>query len=410
MSGRLPSPVQQGGAADRDPPGPVALPVAIVGAGPVGAVAALALAARGVEAQLFDARAPAAGKPDRRAIALSWGTRLALDRLGVWTRIGRADPINRVSVSERGAFGSLEFSREDLGTPALGYVVDYADLTLACSRALEAAQIRTTWRTRVAAIEPGSEVLTLALAPEGEASSRLEARCVVLADGAEGIDGGPAPERSTRVYRQVALVGDVASERFAPGRAYERFAGSGPLALLPRAGHHACVWVLEPEVAQRLLDAGPDALARALAAAAGPAFGAMRWLTPPVQVPLALRRAGRSCDPRIVPIGNAAQVLHPVAGQGFNLGVRDALGFAAAWPVHGSGRLPEADLLRALAGFARTRRADRAFTVAATDLIARLTAIDNPVAAAFRGLGLSAIDIVPRLRRRALEAMVFGAA
>ena len=108
MSGRLPSPVQQGGAADRDPPGPVALPVAIVGAGPVGAVAALALAARGVEAQLFDARAPAAGKPDRRAIALSWGTRLALDRLGVWTRIGRADPINRVSVSR--ATGNVRVS------------------------------------------------------------------------------------------------------------------------------------------------------------------------------------------------------------------------------------------------------------------------------------------------------------
>ncbi len=389
---------------------PSPLPVAIVGAGPVGAVAALALAARGVPARLFDAREPAAGKPDRRAIALSWGTRLALERLGIWTRLARADPITRVSVSERGAFGSIEFTTDDLGTPALGFVVDYGDLALACSRALEAAGIPTDWRTTVAAIEPGSAALTLALAPDGDLARRLQARCVVLADGAEGIDGGPAPGRSARAYRQVALVGDVASERFTPGRAHERFAGSGPLALLPRAGHHACVWVVEPDVAQRLLDAGPEALARALEAAAGPAFGKMRWLTSPVQVPLALRRAGRSADPRVVPIGNAAQVLHPVAGQGFNLGVRDALGFASAWPHCPGGCVPEDALLQALAGFARARRADRAFTATATDLIARVTAIDNPFVAAVRGLGLSAIDMVPQLRRRALEAMVFGAA
>jgi len=387
-----------------------ASPVVIVGAGPVGAVAALALAARGVPAQLFDAREPAAGKSDRRALALSWGTRLALDRLGAWTRIARADPITRVSVSERGAFGSLEFTTDDLGTPALGFVVDYGDLALACARALDAAGIRTGWRTTVAAIDPGSESLTITLAPDGEPARRLQARCVVLADGAEGIDGGPAPGRSARAYRQVALVGDVASERFRPGQAHERFAGSGPLALLPRAGHHACVWVLEPARAKALLDAGPEALARALEAAAGPAFGTMRWLTSPVQVPLALRRAGRPPDPRIVPIGNAAQVLHPVAGQGFNLGVRDALGFASAWPVRPGGCLPEDALLQALAGFARARSTDRAFTVAATDLIARVTAIDNPLMAALRGIGLSALDVVPALRRRALETMVFGAA
>jgi 2-octaprenyl-6-methoxyphenol hydroxylase len=389
---------------------PSPLPVVIVGAGPVGAVAALALAARGVRAQLFDAREPAAGKPDRRAIALSWGTRLALERLDVWGRIAHADPITRVSVSERGAFGSIEFDTSDLGTPALGFVVDYGDLARACAGALESAGIPTGWRTTVAGIEPGSESLSIALSPEGGIDGLIRTRCVVLADGAEGIDGGTAPARSARGYRQVALVGDVASERFTPGRAYERFAGSGPLALLPRAGHHACVWVVEPEVARRLLDSGPGPLARALEAAAGPAFGAMRWLTSPVQVPLSLRRAGRPPDPRIVPIGNAAQMLHPVAGQGFNLGVRDALGLASAWPPGADGRMQEESLLKALAGFTRARSADRAFTVAATDVIARVTAIDNPLMAGLRGLGLSAIDIVPGLRRRALEAMVFGAA
>ena len=386
------------------------VPVAIVGAGPVGAVAALALAARGVRAQVFDARGPAAGKPDRRAMALSWGTRLALERLGVWARIARPDPITRVSVSERGAFGSIEFTCEDLDTPALGFVVDYGDLALACSHALEAAGISIEWKTSVASVEPAADAVELVLAPEGGAGCRVGARCVVLADGAEGIDGGAAPSRIARAYRQVALVGDVGCERFTPGRAFERFAGSGPLALLPRAGYFACVWIVEPEVAQDLLEAGLVALARALEQAAGPGFGAMRWLTAPVRVPLALRRAGRAADPRVVPIGNASQMLHPVAGQGFNLGVRDAMGLASAWPFGDpSATVPGEALARALAAFARSRRVDRGLTVATTDAIARVTAIDNPVAAALRGLGLAAIDVLPAVRRRALDTLVFGA-
>jgi len=389
---------------------PLPAPVAIVGAGPVGAVAALALAARGVRAQVFDAREPAAGKPDRRAMALSWGTRLALERLGVWAHLACPDPITCVSVSERGAFGSIEFTCEDLGTPALGFVVDYGDLALACSHALEAAAIPTLWRTAVASVEATANAVELVLAPDGGTGYRVGAPCVVLADGAEGIDGGPAPARTGRAYRQVALVGDVGCERFTPGRAFERFAGSGPLALLPRSGHFSCVWIVEPEVAQGLLEAGPAALARALERAAGPGFGAMRWLTAPVRVPLALRRAGRAADARVVPIGNASQVLHPVAGQGFNLGVRDALGLAAAWPLHGRPSSAAGDdMARALAAFAASRRVDRGLTVAATDVIARVTSIDNPLAAALRGFGLAAIDLLPAVRRRALDTLVFGA-
>ncbi len=389
------------------PPQGAALPVAIVGAGPVGAVAALALAARGVRPVLFDARAPAAGKPDRRAIALSWGTHLSLQRLGVWPLIAHADPITRVSVSERGAFGSIEFTPEDLGTPALGFVVDYGDLALACSRALEAASIPTAWRTAVASVEPGPEAIEMLLARDAGADDRRTARCVVLADGAEGIDGVGLPARTGRDYRQVALVGEVGCARFMPGRAFERFTGSGPLALLPRSGHYACVWVLEPGVARDLLDQGSDALARALERAAGSGFGPMHWLAPPALVPLALRRAGRAGDPRVVAIGNAAQVLHPVAGQGFNLGVRDALALAAAWP---SDPAPApADLGAALDAFARARRVDRGLTVAATDTIARVTSFDHPLAAALRGMGLVAIDLLPALRRRALDTLVFGA-
>jgi 2-octaprenyl-6-methoxyphenol hydroxylase len=387
--------------------------VAIVGAGPVGAVAALALAERGVRVRLFEARARAAGKDDRRALALSWGSRLALERMGLWARLGRADPIDRVSVSERGAFGSMEFSRDDLGTAALGYVVDYGDLARACAAALDERGIQVDYRCNVARLDASRERVRLVV-HEGDddrgtpasVALRLEhevaAACVILADGAEGIEAEATLRRHHHPYRQVALVGEAGCEHFTRARAFERFTGSGPLALLPRQDRYACVWVLEPARARSLLDAGADALARALEAAAGPGFGRMHWIDLPREVPLALRRTEVIGNVRVVPIGNAAQMLHPVAGQGFNLGVRDALALASAWPRHDDG------LHAALSRYRSGRRADRMLTVAVTDLVARITAIDDPLAAGIRGLGIAAIDLLPPLRRRALETLVFG--
>lgn len=392
--------------------------VVIVGAGPVGAVAAMALAARGIAPRVVESRAPAVGKIDRRSIALSWGSRLALERLGIWSRIDRADPIHRVSVSERGAFGTIEFTAADLGTPALGYVVDYGDLAMACTQALEAAAIPVDYQTAVVELGGQPDAMHLVLASDGGIRRVLAAACVVLADGAEGIAAAAGVHTRERAYRQVALVGEVACEHFMRARAYERFTGSGPLALLPRSTHYACVWVVEPEQARRLRDAGDEDRSRALESAAGPGFGAMRWLTAPHELPLALRRLAMPSDPRVVAVGNAAQTLHPVAGQGFNLGVRDALELAQAWPsargvsamnaATGDARSPDARLLPALARFRQSRRPDRELTMAVTDTIARVTAIDHPLAAALRGLGLAAIDLLPPVRRRALETLVFG--
>ena len=379
-------------------------PLVIIGAGPVGAVAALALHGRGVRARVLEARARGAGKDDRRAIALSWSSHLALDRLGIWRRIAAADPIERVSVSERGAFGSIEFSTADLGAPALGFVVDYGDLASASSAALDACAIPVEYGAAVTSLDADRGGVGLQIEHGGQPGERLHAECVVLADGAEGIEADTTLHRQGCAYRQVALVGEVDCERFTRARAFERFVGSGPLALLPRRDHFACVWVLEPARARALLAAHGDALDHALRAAAGPGFGALHWRGMPREVPLALRRTRASSGARVVPIGNAAQVLHPVAGQGFNLGLRDALSLAAAWPLSET----SAALDRALARYRRGRRTDRGLTIAVTDAIARITAVDHPLAAAVRGLGLAGIDMLPPLRRRALQTLVFG--
>jgi len=406
-------------------------PVAVIGAGPVGAVAALALAGRGIPVCLFESRERAAGKPDGRAIALSWGTRIALEQLGVWRRLARVDPITRVSVSERGAFGSIEFSAADLGTPALGHVVDYEDLALACADALDAAAIDVWYGASVTAIDRGPATAdghaqrvsfpALAVSHTGAPTLTVPTGGVILADGAEGVDADINLRRRERIYRQVALVGEVGCDRFRRGWAFERFTGSGPLALLPRSDRYACVWVVEPAQARALLEGGAGACNIALQRAAGPGFGEMQWLTAPREVALSLRRTEARAGQLVVPVGNASQTLHPVAGQGFNLGVRDALALAAAWPRAAAGHTAalQGEILAAddsapvrlrvaLDRYRRDRRPDRGFTVAVTDLIARVTAVDHPLAAALRGLGLSAIDLLPPVRRRALETLVFG--
>jgi 2-octaprenyl-6-methoxyphenol hydroxylase len=402
--------------------------VTIVGAGPVGALAALALTARGVAVSVCDAREPGAGKADRRALALSWGTHLALSELGVWPLIAQRDPIRQVSVSQRGAFGGIEFTCADLGSDALGYVVDYGDLAQACVRALQAQAIDVQYQTLVQRIDAGAGgalEVAMAHASRPQLSHLVRRNSVVLADGAEGIAAEASLRRHEREYRQVALVGEVVCERFQPGRAFERFIERGPLALLPRADHYACVWVLDAAVARAMLAGSAELRAQALAQAAGPAFGAIDWRTLPREVPLVLRSTQDDANARVVTIGNAAQTLHPVAGQGFNLGVRDALALAAAWPapacrVTGADRDPGSDtdsdteaahlrLTAALARFRRERRADRSRTIATTDLLARVGAIDLPGAAAVRGLGMAMIDLLPGVRRLALERLVFGA-
>jgi 2-octaprenyl-6-methoxyphenol hydroxylase len=374
--------------------------VIVVGAGPVGAVAGLALAAAGVPVMLLDARPRGAWRHDRRSLALSWGSRLVLERCGVWPGVARADPIDRVVVSERGMFGTMELSARELGVPALGHVVDYADLARSCAQALDAASVEVVHEARVEALAPLGDGARVS-GPAGA----WQAAWVLLADGAEGVDGGGVLQRTAHPYRQVALVGDVDCADLAPGTACERFAGRGPLALLPRAGRHACVWVMPQADASAMLLGSIDQQSRALTQAAGAVAGSCRWREPPAAVPLSLARTRTAPGSRVVPIGNASQALHPVAGQGLNLGLRDAWAIARDWPATADATSEQRHVARRLDG----RRLDRSLTIGATDALARLTAVDWLPMRVARGLGIAALDAVPAVRRQVLSTLVFGA-
>jgi 2-octaprenyl-6-methoxyphenol hydroxylase len=337
--------------------------VFIRGAGPVGCALALALKDSGLRVVLLDAPL---SLPAFRPLALSYASRLILERVGVWPQIATT-PIERILVSQAGAFGRTRLDAVDAGVPALGYVTEYAALMSAL-------------RTAVAGLLTGED------APAG---------CIVHAEGT------PSGESGKR-YAQDALVALIHAEPPAACTAFERFTPEGPLALLPHAGRHAVIWSMRPERAQRLASCPEDEFLARFAAAAGAAAGRPTRVESRGVQALSLKVRSARVDGNEVYIGNAAQTLHPVAGQGLNLGLRDAWQLSRFFHDHGVNT-------ETLARFASQRRLDAGATIRITDFLAAGFAGSNPLARAARGAALTALDIFPAPRRFFARRMIFGA-
>jgi 2-octaprenyl-6-methoxyphenol hydroxylase len=373
--------------------------VAIVGGGMVGASLALALAGLPLEVVVVEAAPPdSTAQPsfDARTTALSNGTRRILGGLGVWDEIAaEATPIRRIHVSERGRFGSAVLDAAEQGIPALGYVVENRVIGAALWRALKAApRVRMLAPAAVSAVSEGPERIRLEV-DAGGAARALSARLVVAADGAGSLvrqAAGVAAERWD--YGQTAIVATLAPERFHAHVAYERFTASGPIAVLPVGGGRCgIVWALAPDAAARALALEPAAFLAELQQCFGWRLGRLTGLGARHAYPLALTRAETQSGPRVAIMGNAAQGLHPIAGQGFNLGLRDAATLAEVIAAAGPGADPGSAAL--LARYVEWRHTDRRALIAFTDGLVRLFA--NPLAPvrAARGLGLMLFDLSP---------------
>jgi 2-octaprenyl-6-methoxyphenol hydroxylase len=373
--------------------------VLIVGAGPVGAVCALALQQQGVAARVLEAQ-PADARADTRILALSHGSRLILDRLGVWGRLADVTPITRIHISQRGALGVAHLAATDVDVPALGYVLPYAALTVALKQALADAHIVVDYGVAVERIEPGTQAATLHTA-EGRT---LAAPLVVVADGGRG-DAAPAP-KFERNYDQMAVVCEVQTELPHANQAFERFTPEGPAALLPKGDRYALVWTADNADAQRIAALPDDAFLASLYRHFGGRQGLFLNASPRKTFPLRLAYTGSEAADRVVRIGNAAQTLHPVAGQGFNIGLRDA------WELAGlCGDMP-ADALGSaamLATYARGRRVDVIGGLGFTDFLVRMFSNDIAPLRHARGLGLLALEVFPPLKSFVARRMIFGA-
>ena len=354
-------------------------PVAIVGGGPAGMALALALRLHGVTAEVFEARQRAAVVRDVRVLALSDGARQILDWLGVWSGLC-ATPIETIHVSQRGGFGRSCLRAAELDLQALGWVLPASDLISALDAALAAAGIVYHENARVRAGDTGRFPLT-AFA-EG-----------VVQDGAGAV----------RDYAQHAVLCTVSVA--APHRnvAWERFTRDGPVALLPLGERYAVVLTCG-DTAQAGVKALDD---EGFLALLQQRFGTRHRFTsasPRAAYPLGLRYRRQPVGARQVWLGNAAQTLHPVAGQGFNLALRDVWELAQALAGAVDPGAPAV-----LAAYARGRRADRRGAIGFTDLLIDGFASDFAPLKHARGAGLLALDLLPPLRAFVAKRMIYGA-
>ncbi|MGH8647932.1 MAG: FAD-dependent monooxygenase, partial [Burkholderiales bacterium] len=219
--------------------------VLIVGGGPVGAALALALRGSGLAVGLLEARAPGAAA-DARPIALSHGSRLILERLGVWKLLAGATPIRRIHVSQRGGFGRVELDARQAGVPALGYVLDYGQISEVLAHALETGGGVDLIRATVGALESGTDAATVII--DAAVARRVSARLLAVADGG----ALPVVRLRVRDYGQAAVSARVSCGLPHQNVAYERFTPEGPLALLPMGEALALVWTTAPERARQL--------------------------------------------------------------------------------------------------------------------------------------------------------------
>ncbi|KWZ34358.1 UbiH/UbiF/VisC/COQ6 family ubiquinone biosynthesis hydroxylase [Burkholderia anthina] len=379
--------------------------LAIVGAGPVGLALAGWLARRSATQHasiaLIDAREPAASANDPRAIAVSHGSRVLLDTLA-WP--ADATPIEHIHVSQRGHFGRTLIDRDEHALAALGYVVRYGSIVQALAGAVR--DTRVDWLTSTTARTPRQDTdgVTLTLdGPQGERT--LRARIVINAEGGLFHERHADTGKHRRDYGQTAIVGTVTVSAPRPNVAWERFTHEGPLALLPLGGprqaEYSLVWCCTPDEAARRAALPDDAFLGELGAAFGERMGQFVAIAGRASFPLGLSAAQTLVSGRIAIVGNAAQTLHPVAGQGLNLGLRDAHTLVDALSAQGF----EAT---ALATFNARRALDRRLTIGATDTLARLFTIDSGPLPLLRGAALTALEFVPPLKKAIARQMMFG--
>lgn len=430
-----------GGGAVADGPGDAAaaditeVDVAIVGGGLVGASLAIALEPLGLRLALVEGVAPqAASQPsfDDRTTALGNGTRRIFESLGLWADVApHAAPIRRIHVSDAGRFGFARLVAEEQGIEAFGYVVTNRAIGAALRRRLQGvAGLDQRMPVRVTAVEAVGRLVgvtggqasdTLPILPQAlelrlePGAHRLRAKLVVAADGANSVVRSAAGlEAGVEDYGQVAIVAHVRAAQPCDGTAYERFTPTGPIAVLPlQDGGHGVIWTLATDAAERAVALDDAGYLRELQQAFGWRAGRFVHVGQRSAYPLRLTRAGQTTAVRTVLVGNAAQALHPVAGQGFNLGLRDAATLAellaerlgaSASSMQGPLDCGAPELL---AEFAARRRSDRDGVTRFTDGLVKVFSDDRPGFGAARDLGLLLFDLSPTAKS-ALSRISWG--
>ncbi len=376
--------------------------VTILGAGPIGLASAILLLERNSDLRLalYD-KFPESNDPitqgDSRGIAISEGSKQLLASIGAWNL--EAPEIHEVHISQRHHFGQTVIRKNELGKDALGYIVRYRDIHLQLRLRLKALQAESpnfTWQFSTTR----SDFLDMP-----------KSTCCIHAEG--GLFHEQTAKDRRTDYAQSALIGWVETKDITENIAWERFTAEGPLALLPHhQGKNArnLVWCASPSRVEELKNLEASEFLSALREEFGLPVGEFMQIHDRRSYPLGLNIRESIIDGHHVWIGNAAQTLHPVAGQGLNLGLRDAATLSQCLgPVYlNASEKQAANLELALIHYAKLREKDRRATIGLTDLMARVFATDLAPVVLGRGLALSILQWIPPLKSAIAKQMMFG--
>lgn len=381
-------------------------PIVIVGGGPVGATLALLLAKQDVAVTILEARKQGAAYAESRALALSYGSRRILEKLGLWHKLApHATAINSIHVSQKGSLGRTQLHARDYKQEALGYVLSYGALSAALDEALSnLATVNFIFEASADAITHTATHASVTFTHHGALQS-LESALVVLADGGRSLDEIAGLTRETKDYGHDALITKVHAELPHNNIAYERFTANGPIALLPNDEEYSLVWTGKKELIAPLLTLNDAEFLAQFHQQFGDRVGQFLSVEKRMSFPLKMSQLQMTDTPHLVVIGNAAQTMHPVAGQGFNVGLRDAESLAQHIAASTDAASGSASMLEA---YRASRKADTKGGLLFTDFLVNIFSNDILGVSGLRSVGLGMLDVMKPVKQHLVSKMSFG--
>jgi 2-octaprenyl-6-methoxyphenol hydroxylase len=381
--------------------------IVIVGGGPVGATLALLLAKQGVSVKVLEARKQRAAYNESRALALSYGSTRILEKLGVWGSLAKsATAINTIHVSQKGSLGRSRLQSSDYQQEALGYVLSYGALSEALDVELaNHSLVNFVFEASAGHIAHTSTHASVTYVHQGE-SNTFNSRLVVLADGGRSLDEIAGLVKETKEYGHDALISKVSAELPHSNVAYERFTANGPMALLPNgARDFSLVWTGKKEYVNALLALSDAEFLAQFHEQFGDRVGRFLSVEKRMAFPLKLSQLKTTDTPHLVVIGNAAQTMHPVAGQGFNVGLRDAESLAQSIAT-----AAPADLgcQQMLADYRASRQSDTKNGLLFTDFLVNIFSNDIVGVNGLRSAGLGFFDVIKPIKQHLVSKMSYG--
>jgi 2-octaprenyl-6-methoxyphenol hydroxylase len=380
----------------------------VIGGGPVGLVLALSLQQSGVPVTVLEAQQAGAMYGDGRALALSYGTKQVLERLGVWPLLAsEVTAIETIHVSQQKGFGRTLLKAHEHDLPALGYVVSYGALMRALDTQLanNISGLEIRYQVPVQQLKVNAQEAEITFQAPNDGSDVLTTPLAIIADGGRSLEAIPGLIRETKHYGHDALVGLVQTEQPHCNIAYERFTPLGPMALLPNGQQFSLVWTGKQAYIDEIAALDDAAFLKALHEAFGDRVGKFLHMGKRVRFPLKLSKLEQTFSAHCVVIGNAAQTMHPVAGQGFNVGIRDAMALAKNIAETGS---TEWGAAHRLTNYHQSRARDTGRGLMFTDFLVNAFSNDLIGMGLLRGAGLGALGLLPAARRFLVNKMSYG--